>query len=185
MECRITSIKRRRCAGLTLIEMMVAGSIGVIILGSLVMVQLFANESFATLYNYITLDSQSELALGGMSKQIRQASAMTSFATNDVTFTNSITGGTVRYTYDPYAQTLKAITSNATVQTNILLTGCNSLTFSIYQQNPIASNFNQVVATNAALCKLLQVQWSCSRFVYSNQPNQTESMQSAKIVLRN
>jgi Tfp pilus assembly protein PilW len=185
MECRITSTKRRHCSGLTLIEMMVAGCIGVVIMGTLVMVQLFANESFASLYNYVVLDSQGQLAIAGMSKQIRQASAMTAFATNDVTFTNSITGGTIRYTFDPNAQTLSSIASNGTAQTNILLTGCNSLIFSMYQQNPIASNFNQVVATNPSLCKLLQVQWSCWRGVYANQTNQTEAMQSAKIVLRN
>jgi Tfp pilus assembly protein PilW len=185
MECRIISTKRRHCAGVTLVEMMVAGSIGIIIVGSLVMVQLFVNQSFATLYNYVQLDSQSHLALDGMSKQIRQASAMTAFATNDISFTNSIAGGTLRYTYDSNARTLTSIISNGTVQTNVLLTGCDSLTFSMYQRNPIASNFNQVVATNVAQCKLLQVQWSCSRSLFTSQTNETESMLSAKIVLRN
>jgi Prokaryotic N-terminal methylation motif len=182
MECKITFTNRRRSAGVTLIEMMVAGSIGVIVVGSLVMVQLFANESFASLYNYQKLDGQSHLALEGMTKQIRQASAMTAFATNDVTFTNAIVGGTIRYAYDPVAQTLSSITSS---QTNVLLQGCSSLLFSMYQRNPTQSNFNQVVATNAAQCKLFQVQWTCFSSVYNNQTNETEAMLSAKIVLRN
>ncbi len=182
MECKITSTRRRRCAGVTLIEMMVAGVIGLFIVATLVMVQLFTAQSFASLYNYVDLDNQSHVALDGMSKQIRQASAMTAFASNDITFTNGILGTTLRYTYDSNARTLSAITPTLT---NIILKGCDSLLFSIYQRNPIQSNFNQFVATNAAQCKLLQVQWSCSRSLYANQTNETEVMQSAKIVIRN
>ncbi len=182
MECKITFTKRRRCAGVTLIEMMVAGTIGLIVVAILVMVQLFANQSFASLYNYVDLDNQSHLALDGMSKQIRQANAMTAFASNDITFTNSILASTLRYTYNPSARTLSLITPTLT---NVILTGCDSLLFSIYQRNPIQSNFNQFAATNAAQCKLLQVQWSCSRNLYAFQTNETEVMQSAKIVIRN
>jgi hypothetical protein len=162
--------------------MLVAGTIGLFLVATLVMVQLFANETFASLYSYVDLDNQSHVALDGMSKQIRQASAMTAFASNDITFTNSVLATTLRYTYDPNARTLTATTPTLT---NVVLKGCNSLLFSIYQRNPIQSNFDQVVATNAAQCKLLQVQWSCSRSLYAGQTNETEAMQSAKIVIRN
>lgn len=182
MECKITYTKRRRCAGVTLIEMLFASAIGVIVVGTLVMVQLFANGSFASLYNYVTLDKQSLMALDTISRQVRQASAMTSFATNDVSFTNSVGGYGCRYVFDPSATTLTGITNGVT---NILLTNCNSLTFSIFTQAPQQTNFSGYVATNAAQAKMLQIQWNCSKYLHRGQTNQTEEMQSARIVMRN
>ncbi len=180
-DCIVTA-KRRRRAGFTLVEILVSGAIGVVIVGGLVAVELYGNFSFAALYNYVSLNEQSHLALDKMSQKIRQTTSMTSYGTNSVSFTNGVAGTTLSYTYDPNAKTLTEIASG---QTNILLTGCNSLVFYMYQRNPIQSNYTQVVATNAAQCKLLQVEWNCSRNVYTNQTNETELMESAKIVIRN
>src|SRR3954465_6901969 len=99
MECKITSTRRRRCAGFTLMEMAVAGSIGLLILLSLGAVQMYSSRSFAAQYNYVDLNNQSHQALDKMSKHIRQTAGMTAFSTNDITFTNSIRGFKLRYTY--------------------------------------------------------------------------------------
>ncbi|MDB6122939.1 MAG: hypothetical protein JWQ71_1932 [Pedosphaera sp.] len=190
MECKITSTKsvtRRGRAAFTLMEMVVTGSIGLLILLSLGAVQMYSSRSFAAQYNYVDLNNQSHHALDKISQMIRPTARMTAFATNDITFTY-INGNTIRYTYSPTARTLTQIASgtNAASTTNtILLRGCDWLKFSMYQRNPINGSFNQVVATNVASCKLLQVQWSCSRSLFAKQTNETEVMESAKIVIRN
>jgi len=184
MECKITSTERRKCgrSGFTIVEMMVSASIGVVIVGGLVAVQLYGNFSFASLYNYTALNNQSHVALDKMTMRIRQTSSLTSFSTNSISFTNSIATNTLTYTYSPNNKTLTEIYAGAT---NVLLTGCNSLTFSMYQRNPISNSWDQVVATNAAQCKLLQVEWNCSRSLRAGQTNESEVMESSKIVIRN
>jgi YD repeat-containing protein len=182
MECKITSTKRRRCAGFTIVEMLVAGSIGLLIISGVVVLQMYSSRSFAAQYNYVDLNNQSHMALDKMSQKIRQTGGLISFATNDVTFTNNMTGGTLRYTYNSDSRMLTEITSN---KRTVILRGCDWLLFSMYQRNPISNSFNQVVATNPSACKLLQVEWSCSRNLAAKQTNETEVMESAKIVLRN
>lgn len=182
MECKITSTKRRQSSAFTVIEMVLGGAIGVVIIAGLMAVQLFGNFSLANLYNYVTLNNQSHVALDKMTRNIRQTSSMTSYTTNSIAFTNGIAGTTLSYTFDPNARTLTEVSAG---QTNVLLKGCNSLTFYMYQRNPIQGSFNQVAATNAAQCKLLQVVWTCSRSLWANQTNETEVMESSKIVIRN
>jgi hypothetical protein len=182
MECKITSTERRGRGGFTLVEMMVSASLGLLIVGGLVAVQLYGNFSFASLYNYTSLSNQSHVALDKMTLKIRQTSSLTSFTSNSISFTNSVAGNTLTYTYSPNSKTLTEIYAGAT---NVLLTGCNSLTFAMYQRNPISNSWDQVVATNAAQCKLLQVEWNCSRSLYASQTNESEVMESSKIVIRN
>jgi hypothetical protein len=182
MECKITSTKRRRCAGFTIAEMLVAGSIGLLIIGGVVLLQMYSSRSFAAQYNYVDLNNQSHMALDKMSQKIRQTGGMISFATNDVTFTNNMTGGTLRYFYKSDKRTLSEVYNS---KTNVILKGCDWLLFAMYQRNPISNSFDQVVSTNPSTCKLLQVEWSCSRNLAAKQTNETEVMESAKIVLRN
>ena len=74
--------------------------------------------------------------------------------------------------------------------TKVLLSQCDFLTFRICQRNPIPGQFNFYPATNTAgvytpsLCKLVDVSWRCSRQILQKKVN-TESVQTAKIVLRN
>ena len=87
---------------------------------------------------------------------------------------------TLSFIYDPAAKQLTRVKG---AQTDVLLTGCDSLTFSIYQRTPVPGSFDQYPAT-LATAKLVQVQWLCSRPLYYNSLQNTESMQSAKIVIR-
>ncbi|MEJ2010407.1 MAG: hypothetical protein P8Z30_20015, partial [Acidobacteriota bacterium] len=72
----------------------------------------------------------------------------------------------------------------------VLLTNCEYLAFGISQRNP-SNEFCFYPATNTttskldpSLCKLVDVSWKCSREIFGKKVN-TESVQTAKIVMRN
>ena len=111
-------------------------------------------------------------------EEIRQSKGLASFNDTNLTFTD-FDGLSLQYTYDPSAGTLSRIKSGVSQK---LLTSCDSLTFDIFQRNP-ANDYNVVRTTSAKQCKLIQLNWKCSRQIMSAKVN-TESVQSAKIVIR-
>src|SRR5437016_14639474 len=84
MDCTITSITRKvprkgnkvGCAGMTLVEMLVAIGIGGIIFVAIGMMIFFSGRSYAALANYVDLDNKSRQALDLMSKEIRQVNGV-------------------------------------------------------------------------------------------------------------
>ena len=139
----------------------------------------FSNRSFASLTNYLELDQKTQMALDKMSREIRQVNSLTAYASTNLTF-QDFDGGTLSYTYDPNQQILTR-TKDSTSET--LLTGCDSLQFSIFQRNPSNDTFQPYSTTNVADTKLVELTWNCSRTIFGSKVN-TESMQSAKIVIR-
>jgi prepilin-type N-terminal cleavage/methylation domain-containing protein len=182
MECNVTSTKLKRSgAAFTLVEMLVGMALAGIVLLGITQLVFYTGRSFAALANYTELDRYSRNALDQMVYKIRQADAMTSFASNRMVFSYNTTNELI-YHFSPVAKTL---TETANGRTKILLTGCDQLTFSIYQRNTEAGSYDQFPATltNNSV-KLVQLTWVCSRSVLGARIN-TESVQSAKIVIRN
>ncbi|HUS37619.1 MAG TPA: hypothetical protein VM680_19885 [Verrucomicrobiae bacterium] len=180
MECNVTSTKKRAVA-FTLVETLVGVAIGGIVLLTLIQLIFYTGRSFAALYNYIELDKYSRNALDQMVYKIRQADAMTSYTSNRLEFGYN-TSQTLVYDYSPTAKTL---TETVAGQSKVLLKGCDMLQFSIYQRNTASGTYDQFPATltNNSV-KLVQLSWTCSRTVLGARIN-TESVQSAKIVIRN
>ena len=131
--------------------------------------------------NYSDLDRASRNALDNMSREIRATSQLTAFTTTKLTFKDP-DGTTLSFEYNPGNGTLtrKRGGTNTT-----LLKECDFLEFHISQRNP-SNNFTfyAVTGTNYATAKLVDVNWRCSRKILGNKVN-TESVQTAKIVLRN
>ena len=161
-------------------EVMVAVALGVLLTTVVLAVAYYMTRSFAAVDNYLDLDLCSQQALDKMSKEVRQASQLTAFATNDVTLLD-VNGNPLRYVYDAGASKLLRVSSG---QTNVLLTGCDSLQFSIYQHTPVSNSFDCYDPAYVTNSKLLQVSWVCSRTILGGKVN-TESVQAAKIVIRN
>lgn len=165
-----------------MIEFMVAAAIGTVVLAALSQLTFFTGRSFVALRNYSDLDAHSRSALDHMTSYIRQADELRQYYTNKLVFgyngTNSLT-----YTYDPRAKTLMESISGTPDKT--LLTECDVLQFQVFQRNTQAGTYDQFPATltNSA-AKLIQVSWTCSRKLIGLRVN-TESVQSAKIVIRN
>jgi Tfp pilus assembly protein PilW len=181
MECIVTSTDRRRRAAFTLVEYIVAIGIGGILLAALMQVVFYTGRSFAALMNYTELDRYSRNALDQMVYKIREADELKSYNSNRLVFSYWKTNELI-YEYSPTDRTL---TETLNGRSKTLLKGCDLLTFSIYQRNTAAGTFNHFPATitNSAV-KLVQMSWTCSRDVLGARIN-TESVQSAKIVLRN
>jgi len=173
--------KKIGCRAMTLVELMVAVTIGAIILAAVGKLSLFTARSFVALGNYSDLDQASRNALDIMSREIRQTRALTTYATNQLIF-QDYDGAQLTYVWDPNPNVL-TLSRIKGAQTKVLLRQCDFLSFGIYQRNP-SNNFNFYPVASPAAAKLINVSWRCSRQIFQKKVN-TESVQTAKIVIRN
>ena len=177
---------RRRRSAFTLPEVLVSSGIGGIVLAAVAALSLFSSRSYVAIGNYMDLDRSSRNALDQLTREIRQTIALASYATNQLVFTDFDTNA-LTFTWNANNKQLTR-TKNGT--TKVLLEQCDYLAFHICQRNPIPGQFDFYPATNTAgvytpsLCKLVDVSWRCSRQILQKKVN-TESVQTAKIVLRN
>jgi prepilin-type N-terminal cleavage/methylation domain-containing protein len=202
MDCTITSLTRKphkvRCAGLTLVEMLVAIGISGIVFVAVGMMIFFSGRSYAALANYVDLDNKSRTALDQMSKEIRQVDCVISAATATLPVSGKVVTNqlvlrgtgidgiqyTNTYTYNPTNQTLvQTKVGGAYAGSKTLLTGCTYLNFGMFQRVPIDGTLEQFDAADYATCKVVQLDWICSRKIFNKSDN-TESIQSAKVVIR-
>ncbi len=171
---------RKRTAAFTLVEVMVASALGLIALAMVGSLSWFSSRSFAAVANYVDLDQASQFALDKMSKEIRQAQRLTGFTSTSLTFAD-VDNNALTFIYDPETRTLVRVSGG---QTNTLLQGCDFLQFSKYQHTAISNTFDAYDPAYITNTKLVQVTWTCSRKILGAKVN-TESVQSAKIALRN
>ena len=184
LSASISTIANRE-SGLSLLEMMVAMGIGTMLLAAMAAFAVFTSRSFVATGNYADLDRASRATLDTLTRDVRQARSMTSYKTNQIVLkdhdNNSLT-----YTWDASAGTLSRKDANSTV---VLLQQCDYLNFGISQRNP-SNDFTFYPAVNSSgqldpsMAKLVDVSWRCSRKILGKKVN-TESVQTAKIVIRN
>ncbi len=180
MDFKATFTKRRTSQrGLTLIEFIVASGISTLVLLATASLAYYSARSFAGIVNYVDLDIKSRSALDQMSKDIRQCDSLQSASTNQLVF-NYGSGITLTYDYDSVGRTL---TRTLNAVSKVLLTECDYLRFAIFQRNPVGGTYDQYPTADASTCKLVQLNWVCSRTILGQRVN-TESVQSAKIVIR-
>ena len=191
---RISLAKTAGRAAFTLIELMVASSVGMMVLAAVSFMSLYASRSSIAVINYTDLEAKSRYALDVISRELRQASQVLSYQSSatlkSLTLTNADQGASIVLTYDPAARTLAL---NKTGQASMtVLTECDRWDFGLYQRTPLVTSTNVFYypATNSAgtldpkICKLINLSWKCSRLVAAQKLN-TESVQAAQFVLRN
>ena len=171
---------RKGSAGFTLIEIMVASAIGVLALAIVGSLSWFSSRSFAAIANYVDLDQASQFAFDKMSREIRQAQQLVAFTSTSISLSD-VDYNPLSFVYDPETRTLVRVSDG---QTNTLLQGCDFLQFSKYQHTTISNTFDAYDPAYVTNTKLIQVTWTCSRKILGAKVN-TESVQSAKIALRN
>ena len=181
MKCAPTNriSAKRSCSGMSLLELMVAGAIAMLVLTAIASISLYSARSFVAMGNYADLDQASRNALDVMSREIRQTKALNSFSPSKLVFQES-SSNTLTYVYDSTARTL---TRQRGGINTVLLKQCDFLNFNISQRNP-SNAFTFYPATTPAVAKLIDVSWRCSREILGAKVN-TESVQTAKIVIRN
>ena len=176
--------RRSRQAGWSLPELLITVVIAMIILAAVGVTCAFANRTLDAIGNYADLDRQSSNALNLMARDIRQAGGLTNYTSSALYFTNKADGKLLRYVWNPDRQWLK-YTNESTGDVGTLLQGCAALSFTMYQRVPVSGTtmtFN--TTTNASLAKVIVLEWTCRRTNFMTLQN-SESVQTAKIVLRN
>lgn len=169
---------------MTLVELLVAVGISGILFAAVASLSLYTARSYAAMGNYADLDRASQNALDRMSRAIRQTKELTYYSTNILIFRKLNSSNYLYFWYVPSSKEVYTYdTSVGVVQT--LLKQCDFLTFHISQRNP-SNNFEfyPVMPNRPDLAKLIDVSWRCSRTIFGNKLN-TESVQTAKIVMRN
>jgi hypothetical protein len=178
---------------MTLVEVLIALALSGTAITIAVSLWLFASGNFAAMVNYADLDAKSRNALDQMSRGIRQATQLVDFqmtgTTKWFTVTNTTLGTGATYIWRASNRTLACQRPGEAEQ--IYLTECDRWDFQPYQRSPQKNgNYAFVPATNAAgvydtsICKLINMTWKCSRTMLRT-PQNTESVQTAQVVLRN
>jgi hypothetical protein len=166
---------------MSLIELLVATSVGTILFAVVASMTLFAARSFLALSNYDDLDRKSCQALDTLSTQIRQTQQLLTYSTNRLVFLDW-DNQNLTYAWDPGTRLL---TRQKGGSTTALLSECDFLAFHMSQRN-VSNNFifYPATTTNLVTAKLIDVSWRCSRTILGAKIN-TESVQTAKTVIRN
>jgi len=175
----VRSVPAIGVAAFTLIEMVVAMGLGVFVLAIVATLTMYTMRSFVAMGNYNDLERASTHALDTMSHEIRQAAKVVSFSTNRIEL-RTLDGKALTYEYDAKAETLTQIKGGSK---EVLLEQCDQLAFNMSQRNP-SNDFTFYPTSSESQAKLLDVSWRCSREILGQKLN-TESVQTAKIVIRN
>jgi prepilin-type N-terminal cleavage/methylation domain-containing protein len=186
MDCTITSqTSKAGRRAFTLVEMLIATAVGGLLLVAVMSMSLFSARSFAAISNYVDLDIKSRTALDTMTSDIRQALDLSSASSNSLSFhlVDINTGATnvLRYTYDPTGKTL---TRSYLGYNKALLTNCTFMQFALFNRTSVSNTYDQFTNSTPAYCKVIQLTWVCSRDVLGGRLVNTESVQSAKVVMR-
>lgn len=196
----IKSRIRRRPAGFTLAEALIAfGLSGIIVAG--VLVGFIGNgQSLLCLSNYTKLSQDSQNTIDQMTREIRGVSCLTNYTTSVLTgsslpwfttVTNSLTfipvGGYgtntnawITYYFNPTSQTLSRIQFGVS---QVLLSNCQFLNFQMFQRNQSNGTFIPIPTTSPAQTKLVKVNW-ITAIINPLMPSQTNTVESAEVVIR-
>ena len=160
------------------VETLIAIGISLVLLTQVCALWYYSSRSFAAQAAYTALDQDSQRALDRLSKDVRQARDITSFADNHIILRDAA-GQPLEFRLMG-----KALLRASGLTQTVVLNNVDSLKFSMYQQTPVEGRWEQYATTNLATCKLIEVRWKCSRKLHPQAPQTTEYMQSAKIVMR-
>lgn len=175
------SSHRRQSAGLSILEMMIAMTLGALLITGMVSFGIYTARSFVATGNYADLDQASRNSLDIMTRDIRESRALTAFATNKLTFIAD-NNQTLVFYFNPSTSELTRQKGN---DITVLLEQCDYLNFKVYQRSPSNGfSFYPVQSNRWEMAKLVDVSWICSRKILGEKVN-TESVQTAKIVMRN
>ncbi len=168
--------------GYSLMETIVATGLFSLAGLALATIYLFSTTSFAALANYAELDKINRTAMDILSREIRQAQAVTAATASSLTIING-DGVNVNYSFNAYSGKLLR-TVGGSSQT--LLSDCELLAFNLYQRNPISGTYNiYPAATNnfSQTVKCVSLTWRASRKMPSGN-DVSENIQTARVVIR-
>src|ERR1041384_2396571 len=127
MVCKTTSSNssrrsRRRSRGFSFVELLVATVIGGVALAAVAALLGYTARSFCSLANYSDLNRASMRALDYLTRDVRAASAVTTFTTNQIVFNMGTNNPSLTYSYSVTDRTL---TRSQGTNSRVLLTDCD------------------------------------------------------------
>jgi Tfp pilus assembly protein PilW len=165
---------------MTLTELMITTAVASMAFAGLGALSIYTARSYAAMSNYMELDKNSRNALDRLTQIVREADGVASYDNHSVVL--SYHGQELSFNYSPEAKTMTMIDTNGV--SRVLLEDCDFLNFEAFQRNSVPGTYDQYpAAEDESAAKLVQVSWICSRSLIGNLLN-TESVQSAKIVIR-
>jgi hypothetical protein len=172
-------------SGFTLVEFLVAAALSVTLIAGAASFYVFSIRSFSAIFNYADLNAKDRYASDLLSRDIRSALSVVSYSATNLVFSAS-DGTNVVYSYDPAMATLTR-TKGGYAQVLLTLISTNSFAFSLYQRptNSAAPYEQFPTATTAASVKLVGFQWSCVRPVAAGVAQDSESLYTAIVNIRN
>jgi type II secretory pathway pseudopilin PulG len=171
--------KKSSTAGFTLVEMLIAGALGGMVMALVLGTSFYTGRTVAALTDSVNLSIQSRAVIDRMSQRIRQAEDVTAFTSHTISVT--IDGAPLTYQFLPESKTLLEIENTTT---NTLLENCKSLQFELFKRNTLTNTFNQFSADNTlSEAKLVRVSWTCETDGVGKAEGASELV-SSKIVLR-
>ncbi len=174
-----TSDPRSHALGFTLIELLVSVACGTIVCAALGMCSVFIARTFASMSNYVSLDTYSRLAVDKITSEVRQSAGVSSCTSNRLSLIDH-DGVALQFIYSPVTKTL---TRMKDADSTVLLMDCEAFAFSMFQRNPISGTYDQYPTASPSTCKIVSMDWICARSVLGSIRN-SESVQTAKVVIR-
>ncbi|HKQ40443.1 MAG TPA: prepilin-type N-terminal cleavage/methylation domain-containing protein [Verrucomicrobiae bacterium] len=179
-------IKHNRRSAFTLVEVLVFVVLTALVVGAGAILAHNFMRTVAFLTNTVDLDTKSRLAVDRVSREIRNCEAIQAATSNSIVLrlgTNLTT-----YVHDPARKEKPLLRlSPDHVGEETILTGCDYVRFDLFKRNPTSGPQDKYdyypPAANVSECKIVQVNWVCSRYLLGFKAN-TTTMQSAKVVIR-
>lgn len=172
---------------MTLVEMMVAMAIGSLVFLALGSLSIYSATSMRSMIDYTELNHSSRMALDQISREIRQSRGLASApisnsTTMSLSFKADFGGVTVTNSIS-YDKTAKILTLSRTNELPVYLKDCTFFNWKFFDHSTTAGNFNFVSTTDYTQCKMIELNWLCSRDNWRKATN-SESIQSMKVVIR-
>ena len=162
---------------MTLVEMMVGIALGLLLMAAVATLYIVCLKSFASMTNYAELNGKSRFASDILTRDIRNAAAVTALTTNQLIL--HYPAGDVTYTFDGGTLTRSQFETN-----KLLLRGITSISFSLYQRSATNQPYEKFPPATPATAKLVGFEWTCSRPVDASL-NNSLTLQGAIVKLRN
>jgi prepilin-type N-terminal cleavage/methylation domain-containing protein len=181
-----TRLRSKRDRGFTLVELLIATSLGSVVLLAVLSTFLFLGRSGANISNYAEMEAQARSALEIFAVDARMAKDVTWHSTTALTLRIPASGGDrfYRYSFDPAAQTLtRQLTGPSPGPAQVLITGVQTFDFRAYKINTGEVDFTDLSAAGR-VTKQIQLSLSASR-TSSTVTSATNTVLSARFILRN
>jgi Tfp pilus assembly protein PilW len=179
----IAFLRAKASPGFTLIEMLIAVTVSVFVIASILTLLVISMQNYVATANYVRMNDQSRNAMDRISREIRNASGVVSATPGtSLVLINSNNNATISISYDSSAQTLTLTTNLVTLAT---LTGCTNFSFQLYNRQTSTTNVSfNTTTTDLNSCKAVSLSWFCKKPITGSKFS-TEIVQASQVMLRN